>query len=148
MKRPSLPAAAASPATWSIHCDGTALGGRGKTGLGATLMSPTGVRHEVCEVAPVGCNTQAEGWALVAALKAARRLGARALTIYCDNTVVIEQTIGEARTQVPRLVPIFAEARALVATFDAVTMTWLPRRKNGEADALARAALGLPRKAG
>ncbi|MBK9072780.1 MAG: ribonuclease HI family protein [Myxococcales bacterium] len=136
------------PHAWTIHCDGAALKGRGATGLGATLLSPTGARHEVCEPAPVGCNTQAEGWALVAALKAARRLGARALTIYCDNTVVIEQTIGETRTQVPRLVPIFAEARALVATFDAVTITWLPRRKNGEADALARAALGLARKAG
>ena len=134
-------------ACWSIYCDGTALGGRGKTGLGATIISPTGARHELSEAAALGCNTQAEGWAVIAALKAARRLGARSVTIYCDNTVVIEQIVGEARTQVPRLVPIFAEARALVATFDAVTMRWLPRRKNGEADALARAALGLPHKA-
>jgi len=38
---------------------------------------------------------------------------------------------------------LFDEARALLKSFDQATLKWIPRHRNREADALARAALGL-----
>jgi ribonuclease HI len=49
---------------------------------------------------------------------------------------------------VARLAHVFDEARALIATFTQVELRWVPRHRNCEADTLARAALGLPDKAG
>lgn len=128
---------------WRVYCDGTALGGRGATGLGAVLYAPDGATYTVSRRGAPGCNTQAEGWALVAALRRARALGACAVDVFSDSAVVIEQVIGSARTRVTRLAPIFAEARDLLHSFDEAAMIWVPRHKNAAADALARAAVGL-----
>jgi ribonuclease HI len=44
---------------------------------------------------------------------------------------------------VARLAALFDEARALMGRFERASVHWLPRHRNAEADALARAALGL-----
>jgi ribonuclease HI len=132
---------------WLLHCDGTALPNPGRIGIGAVLVSPDGATFTLSDASGArGCNNEAEASALIAALKLARVHGARRLRIRCDSIVVVEQTTGPSRTQIARLMPLFAEARALLATFEHVDFRWISRRHNAEADALARAALGLPPK--
>ena len=119
----------------------------GRMGLGAVITEPDGARHVLSRAtAERGCNNEAELRALTAALQHARTLGATALLVYTDNSILVEQLGDAAAKPVERLAPLFDEARALLRLFDAVTLTWIPRHRNGEADALARAALGFPPK--
>jgi len=131
---------------WRIFCDGTALP-KGTIAIGALLIAPNGDRHTLSRRAEEkGCSNAAEALALIAALERARELGARDLAISCDNSIVIAETVGTTRTQVPRLAPLYARARALLSTFDHAALHWVPRHQNGDADVLARSALGLAPK--
>ena len=133
--------------SWVIHCDGSASPNPGRMGLGAVLMAPDGTRHTLSQGMPDrGCNNEAELLALMAALRELKVRGARALLAYSDNSILIEQ-LGRANAKpVTRLAGLFDEARALIASFEHVSLKWIPRHRNREADALARAALGLAPK--
>jgi len=93
-----------------------------------------------------GCNNEAELRALMAALHEARRHGATALVIHCDNSVVVQHLAGTATEPFLRLAPLFDEVRVMLRSFPAARVVWIPRHRNREADALARAAVGLPPK--
>ncbi|MFI5302943.1 MAG: ribonuclease HI family protein [Polyangiales bacterium] len=133
-----------SAATWRIHCDGAALPNLGALAVGVVIVAPDGTRHEVSRlVGRGGCCNEGEALALIVALQAARSLGARSIDVSCDSTIIIDHAFDGATTTVARLARLYAEARALLAEFDEVAVRWVPRRLNAEADALARAALGL-----
>lgn len=129
---------------WIAYCDGTALPNPGRIGLGAVMTAPDGTRHSLSQTTRAqGCNNEAEARALLATLQELQRQGAATLRVHCDNSVVVEQVGGGAARPIPRLADLFAEVRALLASFDQAELVWIPRHRNGEADALARAALGL-----
>ncbi|MBI5925047.1 MAG: ribonuclease HI family protein [Aquabacterium sp.] len=133
---------------WIIHCDGSAEPNPGRMGMGAVIVAPDGARQTLSFTSSErGCNNEAELRALMAALHALEATHVQALQIFCDNSVLVAQLDGHS-TQPPviRLRDLFEEARALLASFDKVMLSWIPRHRNGEADALARAAIGLPPK--
>ena len=132
---------------WVAYCDGSAVPNPGRMGLGAVLVGPDGTRHTVSRATGTsGCNNEAELRALTTALHEMRARGATTLLVHCDNAIVVEQLCGAAFKPVARLAGLFDEARALLGSFDSVTLKWIPRHRNGEADALARAALGIAPK--
>lgn len=129
---------------WVIYCDGSAVPNPGRMGLGALVMAPDGTRHPLSITAEGrGCNNEAELRALMAAMQYARRQGATQLLIHCDNSVVVQQLAGTATEPFLRLVPLFDEVRAVLRSFESARLVWIPRHRNQEADALARAAVGL-----
>lgn len=132
---------------WIVHCDGSAEPNPGRMGLGAVIEAPDGSRQAISEAAAVrGCNNEAELRAVMAALRQIRPGGA-AVRIYSDNSILVEQLGAAAEVQpVARLAPLFDEARVLLAGFAHASLHWVPRHRNAEADALARAAIGLPPK--
>lgn len=133
---------------WVVHCDGSAMPNPGRMGLGAVLTAPDGTRHTLSVATHlVGCNNEAEVKALTLALQDARARGATAVRAFSDNSIVVEQLAGRDAPPIARLAPLFDEARALLAHFEEARIEWIPRRRNAEADALARAALGMPPKA-
>jgi ribonuclease HI len=133
---------------WVVHCDGSAQPNPGRMGLGAVLVAPDGSRQALSEAAPErGCNNEAELRALMAALQRLIAEGATAARLYSDNSILVEQLRGAGDgPPVARLAPLFDEARALLAGFERSSVHWVPRHRNAEADALARAALGLAPK--
>jgi len=135
---------AVSNADWIVHCDGSAKPNPGPMGLGAVIQAPDGTQHALSHLAPgKGCNNEAEIRALMHALREARRLGATSLLVFCDNQIVVEQLAGGDARPIARLAPLFDEARQLLRSFEGIGLRWIPRHRNAEADALARAALGL-----
>ena len=129
---------------WLIHSDGSAVPNPGRMGLGAVWTAPDGTRHTLSQVAPgFGCNNEAEALALMAALRALQLQGANDLRLHCDNSVVVEQVGNPCARPIARLAALFDEARALFNAFDQATLVWIPQHRNSEADALARAALGM-----
>jgi ribonuclease HI len=131
-------------ATWHLSCDGTAVPNPGVIGVGAVLVAPDGTRHTVSRKSEhTGCNNEAEIRALIAALEHAHSLGARNLHVQCDSDVVVQHVVGGKHTEVARLAPLFAEARAWWGRMERAELVLVPRRHNADADALARAAVGL-----
>lgn len=111
------------------------------------LRSPAGECHTRSIRLPLaGCNNEAEWRALIAGLELAQQLGVQALTVRSDSSVLVGQMRGEAQTGVARLLELAAHSHRLLAGFSQVDFSWVPRHRNREADALARAALGLSPK--
>jgi ribonuclease HI len=138
------------PCGWTAWCDGSALPNPGRMGWGAVLIGPGDERHalSLSGGAAVGCNNEAELRAVMAALVELRTRGARAPVVHCDNSVVVAQLGGDgggpAVRPIARLAALFDEARALLRSFDGgARVVWVPAHRNAQADALARAALGL-----
>jgi ribonuclease HI len=136
------------PPCWTAHCDGSAMPNPGKMGLGVVLSSPDGQCHTLSRnTHAVGCNNEAELRALMAALAQAQALGVSRLAVFTDNHVLVDHLVDadgrHAGRPIERLAPLFDEARALMASFEDLSLRWVPRHRNAQADALARAALGM-----
>lgn len=142
------PAVSAEAAAWIVHCDGSASPNPGRMGLGAVLVAPDGTRHTLSRATQSsGCNNEAELRALMAAIDESMRLGANALVIHSDNSILVDQLGTADPKRIARLAPLFDEARQRLALLASVRLVWIPGHRNGEADALARAALGMPARA-
>jgi ribonuclease HI len=151
MLQPSRPAdeapAGAGPPPWIIYSDGSAVPNPGRMGLGAVLVAPDGARHVLSTATDTrGCNNEAEARALMLALREVQARGAIALKIHSDSSLLVAQLAGAGAPPVLRLAALYEEAAALLESFAHSSLHWIPRHRNGEADALARAALGLAPK--
>ncbi len=134
----------APPALWQIYCDGTARPNPGQMAYGVVMLSPSGECHTLSKATGTrGCNNEAEALALIAALQAARALGAQALRLHSDSSILIAQLGAQPPNSVDRLTPFFELARLELASLAYSELCWIPRHRNGQADALARSALGL-----
>lgn len=135
--------------TWVAHCDGGAWPNPGSMAMGAVLLAPTGEVHQLSQrLAGSGCNNEAEWQATVLTLRHAVALGARVLLLHTDSTQVRDHLLAhQALPALPMaLQPWVDEARRLAMRLEHFSVRWVPRHRNGPADALARAALGLPPK--
>ena len=66
--------------------------------------------------------------------------GADALTVYGDSQGVIDDACATDADGAASLRELRAEAQALMARFPSVTLRWVPRHKNPQADALSQRA--------
>jgi ribonuclease HI len=132
---------------WVAYVDGSVAPSPGTMAVAYVLTSPRGVRHEYAAKLGQGCNTEAEARAVLACVEAAVALGARQLRVHCDNLEVIEHAHGAAVTTVARLACVYATVISATAQLDRFELRYVPRASNREADALARAALGLKPRA-
>jgi len=132
---------------WQGWFDGSAWPNPGALGIGVVLLSPLAQRYEKSErLACSGCNNEAELYALCAVLELACGAGARRLQVRGDSDVAIRYVLGPDSTAIAPLLALVAEVREWLARFDEVQLLWVPRHRNGDADRLARQALGLPDK--
>lgn len=130
---------AATP--WRGWFDGSAHPNPGRCGIGALLVGPDGQRISVSSAAGYGNSSEAEYLALISVLEAARDAGARGLTLYGDSQVVINDMNGAEDAAAQSLHELRARAKALIALLGEVALRWIPRHKNGEADALSQRAV-------
>ena len=134
----------ADPDLWLVYCDGSAVPNPGRMAIGAVMTAPDGARHTLSQAThSTGCNNEAELLALLAALQALKTRGATSLRVHTDNSVLVEQLSGSGAKPILRLAGLFDDARALLLSFADARLVWVPRHRNAEADALARAAQGL-----
>jgi ribonuclease HI len=126
---------------WRAWFDGSAHPNPGRCGIGALLTGPAGERIEIARPAGYGNSSEAEYLALIAVLEAAVQAGASGLTVYGDSQVVINDVGAAAGGQAPVLGELRSAAVALIAQLGDVTLRWIPRHKNPEADALSQRAV-------
>ncbi len=128
---------------WRAWFDGSAHPNPGRCGIGALLVGPAGERIEISQPAGYGNSSDAEYLALIALLRAAVHAGAHDLTVYGDSQVVINDVAAPAPSQSGALRALRDTAVALLAQLDGVSLRWIPRRRNPEADALSQRAVAL-----
>lgn len=138
----ALKQASAAPdaSAWLAWFDGACHPNPGKMGIGALLQSPQGQQTELSFVAGLGDSSLAEYLALISVLEAAINAGADNLHIYGDSQVVINDVqlvCGGAAILSPQRL----KAQQLLARLPQTTLHWIPRHRNGQADALSQQAI-------
>ena len=125
-----------------LCADGGSRGNPGPAGFGAVLLDDSGrVVRELSEfIGQATCN-EAEYRALIAALQAARELGARDLLIRADSQLLVRQLNGQYRVRSRSLMPLALRARRMLDQFASWKAQHVPREMNARADALANEAM-------
>ena len=128
-------------APWNAWFDGSAHPNPGRCGIGGIVTGPGGERIDISQPAGHGNSSEAEYLALIAVLQAALGAGARQLTVYGDSQGVIADERCPIVAGAPSLRALRAQAQALVAELGNVSLHWVPRHKNLDADALSQRAI-------
>lgn len=135
-----------APTPWRGWFDGSAWPNPGRCGIGALLTGPQGEHIAIARAAGQGNSSEAEYRALIALLDSALARGAgqagAALTVYGDSKVVIDD-INASVAPAAALASLRAQAAARLARLPQVRLRWIPRHRNGAADALSQQARGM-----
>ena len=133
-----------------IRTDGAARGNPGPASAGAALYDLRRADARDPRAAPdasisdylgVQTNNVAEYTGVVRALELAAELGASEVDLLLDSKLIVEQLAGRWRVKDPKLIPLWAAARATLHEFSRWTATHVPRAQNSIADALANQAI-------
>ncbi|MBB5918180.1 putative phosphoglycerate mutase [Nocardia transvalensis] len=126
-----------------VEADGGSRGNPGPAGYGAVVWDADRARvlAERKEALGVTTNNVAEYRGLIAGLAAAAELGAREVDVRMDSKLVVEQMSGRWKVKHAAMIPLADRARQLVAGFDRVSFSWIPRAENSHADRLANEAM-------
>lgn len=93
---------------------------------------------------PIGPATHnvAEYQGLIEGLKLARDYGIQRIRVYMDSELVVDQVNGLSAVRQAHLSELHKVATSLVALFESIRISWVPREMNVEADRLVKDALG------
>lgn len=129
-----------------VHVDGGARGNPGPAAAASVVSSPEGdVLDEASELLGVATNNVAEYRALLLGLARAQALGVTEVEVVNDSELVAKQLQGAYKVKHPAMRPLYADAMAILRSFDRWSIRSVPRAQNAHADALVNAALdGAP----
>lgn len=125
-----------------IWFDGASRGNPGPM-AGGVVLAMDG-RKEVLHGPPGrGTNNEAEYHGLLLGLETAAARGASSVHVRGDSELIIRQLEGKYKVKAANLKPYFDRAKQLLAGFDQVTLEWVRRADNAEADQAANDALDV-----
>ena len=124
-----------------INCDGASRGNPGPAAIGATIKDESGqLITSISRRLGHTTNNQAEYRAVIAALEEAAKLGAARVALFCDSELVVKQLKGQYRVKNEALKRLYQQALKLSGQFQEFKVSYVPRHRNREADALANKA--------
>lgn len=118
-------------------------------GSGVELVSPEKITKErSLRLSFPATNNEAEYEALLAGMIMVKRLGGKAVEIFSNLRLVVEQINGDFEARDQRMQRYLSKIRRLQSNFEAFSIKQIPRSKNSHADSLAILATssgqGLP----
>jgi ribonuclease HI len=132
---------------FTIHADGGSRGNPGPSGAGAMIRDEFGNSvAAVSEFLGTRTNNYAEyeaiilGFAAVAKL-AGKQVGETVVEVKMDSQLVVKQMKGEYKVKHPTMKAQYARLIQAAGSFKKVSFTYVPRKENGDADALANEAM-------
>jgi ribonuclease H / adenosylcobalamin/alpha-ribazole phosphatase len=112
----------------------------GEAAIGVVIKAPL---EEISEaIGPAKDHHVAEYRALIRGLEAARSRGIDHVRVCLDSALLVNQLNGRWKVKAEHLKPFHAQAVSLIQQFADIRITWVPRKANAEADALASTPLG------
>ena len=126
-----------------IEADGGSRGNPGIAGSGTVIYEADGttVVRKLAYVVGTATNNVAEYHALYNGLDAAQQLGATDISVRMDSKLVVEQMSGRWKIKHPDMRELAIKCQKILRTFQSAEFTWVPRRQNAAADALANQAM-------
>jgi ribonuclease HI len=127
---------------YTAHCDGGSRGNPGPAGYGAVVTDCAG--HVVARLSRYlghQTNNFAEYQGLLAVLQWAVENDKKRLRVISDSELMVKQMKGVYKVKHPGLIPLWQQARQLVAKLDGFEMSHTLRGGNKEADRLANEAM-------
>lgn len=125
-----------------LYADGGSRGNPGPSAGGFAILDANDqVLHESGKYLGITTNNQAEYHSLKGGLEAALKMGARTVDVYMDSLLVINQMKGIYKVKNRDLWPIYEAVKKLVAQFEKVTFTHVPRELNKLADGIVNQTL-------
>ena len=122
----------------TANVDGGARGNPGPAGYGAIIVDASGqVLAELFAGIGISTNNIAEYRGLLAALQWALDHGHTAVHVRSDSLLVVQQMLGNYKVKHEGLIPLYRQARHLVARIGQVTFEHVSRERNRDADRLS-----------
>jgi ribonuclease HI len=122
--------------------DGGARGNPGPAGYGCFIVDADGqVLAELHGALGTATNNVAEYNGLLAALRWAAEHGHARVHVKADSLLLVEQMNGNYRVKNAGLLPLYREARHLMARVGHVTFEHIPREQNKDADRLSNVGM-------
>lgn len=130
----------------TAYIDGGARGNPGPAGYGVHVVDDNGVvLAQLYEAIGAATNNVAEYRGLLAALEWALAHGHARVHIRSDSQLLVHQMNGVYRIKNEGLLPLYRQARQLMARIGRVTLEHVPREANREADRLSNLGMDLNR---
>jgi ribonuclease HI len=124
--------------------DGGARGNPGPAGYGVHVVDESGtVLAELYEGIGIATNNVAEYRGLLAALEWALAHGHPRVHIKSDSLLLVQQMNGVYRIKNEGLLPLYRDARHLMAKIGRVTLEHVRREQNKDADRLSNLGMDL-----
>jgi ribonuclease HI len=125
-----------------INTDGLSKGNPGAAAIGAILKDSRGkILTTISQAVGVATNNEAEYRAIIAALEKSLTLGAKQIELRSDSELIVNQLNGKYKIKSTALRPLYLKVAQLLGQFDSVSINYVPREMNNEADRLANDAL-------
>ncbi|MCL2013152.1 MAG: ribonuclease HI family protein [Cystobacterineae bacterium] len=125
-----------------IYSDGASRGNPGPAGAGAVLVDLQGkILERLGRFLGEQTNNHAEYQGALLGLRRAKALGASSIELWADSQLLIRQLQGSYRVKNAGLLPLYTEARGLLAQFSKIKLVHVPREKNEEADRMSNRAI-------
>jgi len=133
-----------SRGNYLLNTDGFGTGtieSPGAGAIGVVLRDPDGrLVAEISKRIEPTINTVAEYQALIEGRTLARSRGIQRLRVYLDSELVVDQVNGRVQVRREHIRPLHTKACSLMQEFPSIRISWVPRKRNAEADALATKA--------
>jgi len=125
------------------YTDGGSRNNPGEAGIGGVIYNNNEKIAEISEFLGTQTNNWAEYEGIIRALEKMQELGlsAEPTEIRMDSKLVVEQLNKNWKIKEPSLKVQAERAWNLMNAFSALTITYVPREQNKEADALANQAM-------
>src|SRR3954447_17876861 len=134
-----------SKGNYLLKADGSGTGtidAPAQGAIGVVLRHPDGeIIDEISEPIGAAINTVAEYTALIEGLKRARSWEIERIRVFLDSELVVDQVNGRAEVRKDHIRPLHTKACSLLQEFPNIRISWIPRKWNARADALAATAL-------
>jgi len=126
------------------YVDGGSRGNPGPAAAAFVLTDPTGTQLQA-KAFFIGRNTNniAEYTAIIKALEAAKKIGAKQLTVFSDSELLVKQLNGQYKVKSELIRPLFRQAVEQLGGFENWKVQHIVRDKNRETDKLVNQALNL-----
>ncbi|MFC1514862.1 ribonuclease HI family protein [Candidatus Omnitrophota bacterium] len=130
-----------------VFADGSSLGNPGNAGAGVVIYKDKKVVAEESVYLGTLTNNFAEYAALILGLQRALQFSQRPVYVYMDSELVVKQMQGKYKVKDKHLYPLNIIAKNLMAIIEDCTIFHKYREENERADALAKKAASLGKKA-
>ena len=122
-----------------VHTDGACKGNPGPAGIGVALWRDGEAEPfaTLAEKIPNTTNNVAEYHAMLCGLREALARGADQIELRTDSELMAHQLNGKYAVKSADLLPLFTEAKALLARFESAKIVHVRREFNALADQLA-----------